>query len=149
MKLEDEIKQSKFTSSRQKVLVNIIFTANWVNARLSDIIKSHQITLQQYNVLRILRGKYPKSANPGEIKAVMLDKNPDLTRLCDRMCTQGLISRNIDEVNRRKMNICITDKGLEVLEQIDPEIHKIEQMMVHLQDAESEQLSDLLDRLRG
>ncbi len=149
MKLEDEIKQSKFTSSQQKVLVNIIFTANWVNARLSDIIKSHNITLQQYNVLRILRGKYPKWANPGEIKAVMLDKNPDLTRLCDRMCVQGLISRTIDEANRRKMNICITDKGLEVLEQIDPEIHKIEQMMVHLQDAEAEHLSDLLDRLRG
>jgi DNA-binding MarR family transcriptional regulator len=129
--------------------VNIIFTANWVNARLSDIIKSHQITLQQYNVLRILRGKYPKSANPGEIKAVMLDKNPDLTRLCDRMCTQGLISRSIDEVNRRKMNICITDKGLKVLEQIDPEIQKIENSMVHLQDSESGQLSDLLDKMRG
>jgi DNA-binding MarR family transcriptional regulator len=149
MKLEDEIKQSKFNSPQQKVLVNIIFTANWVNARLSDIIKSHQITLQQYNVLRILRGKYPKSANPGEIKAVMLDKNPDLTRLCDRMCTQGLISRSIDEVNRRKMNICITDKGLKVLEQIDPEIQKIENSMVHLQDSESGQLSDLLDKMRG
>lgn len=149
MKLEDEIKQSKFNSPQQKVLVNIIFTANWVNARLSDIIKSHQITLQQYNVLRILRGKHPKSANPGEIKAVMLDKNPDLTRLCDRMCTQGLISRSIDEVNRRKMNICITDKGLKVLEQIDPEIQKIENSMVHLQDSESGQLSDLLDKMRG
>ncbi|MBM3921164.1 MAG: MarR family transcriptional regulator [Sphingomonadales bacterium] len=149
MKLEDEIKQSKFNSLHQKVLVNIIFTANWVNAKLSDIIKSHNITLQQYNVLRILRGKYPKSANPGEIKAVMLDKNPDLTRLCDRMCTQGLISRNIDEVNRRKMNICITDKGLKVLEQIDPEIQKIENSMVHLQDSESGQLSDLLDKMRG
>jgi len=149
MKLEDEIKQGKFNSPQQKVLVNIIFTANWVNARLSDIIKSHQITLQQYNVLRILRGKYPKSANPGEIKAVMLDKNPDLTRLCDRMCTQGLISRSIDEVNRRKMNICITDKGLKVLEQIDPEIQKIENSMVHLQDSESGQLSDLLDKMRG
>jgi DNA-binding MarR family transcriptional regulator len=149
MKLEDEIKQSKFNSPQQKVLVNIIFTANWVNARLSDIIKSHQITLQQYNVLRILRGKYPKSANPGEIKAVMLDKNPDLTRLCDRMCTQGLISRSIDEVNRRKMNICITEKGLKVLEQIDPEIQKIENSMVHLQDSESGQLSDLLDKMRG
>ncbi|MFM7765893.1 MAG: MarR family winged helix-turn-helix transcriptional regulator [Sphingomonadales bacterium] len=149
MKLEDEIKQSKFNSLHQKVLVNIIFTANWVNAKLSDIIKSHNITLQQYNVLRILRGKYPKSANPGEIKAVMLDKNPDLTRLCDRMCTQGLISRNIDEVNRRKMNICITDKGLKVLEQIDPEIQKLENSMVHLQDSESGQLSDLLDKMRG
>lgn len=149
MKLEDEIKQGKFTSAQQKVLVNIIFTANWVNAQLRNIIKEHSITLQQYNVLRILRGKYPKWANPGEIKAVMLDKNPDLTRLCDRMCDQGLISRAVDEVNRRKMNICITEKGLKVLEQIDPEIHKIEQKMVHIQDTEAEQLSELLDRLRG
>lgn len=149
MKLEDEIKQSRFTSAQQKALVNIIFTANWANARLREIIKTHHLTLQQYNVLRILRGKYPKSANPGEIKAVMLDKNPDLTRLCDRMCTQGLISRTIDEVNRRKMNICITDKGLKVLEQTDPEVHKLEPLIINLADAEAEKLSDLLDKLRS
>lgn len=149
MKLEDEIKQTRFTSAQHKALVNIIFTANWANARLREIIKTHHITLQQYNVLRILRGKYPKSANPGEIKSVMLDKNPDLTRLCDRMCKQGLISRTIDEVNRRKMNICITEKGLKVLEQTDPEVHKLEPLMVHLGDADAEQLSDLLDKLRG
>jgi len=79
----------------------------------------------------------------------MLDKNPDLTRLCDRMCVQGLISRTVDEVNRRKMNICITEKGLKVLEQTDPEVHKLEPLMVHLGDTEAEQLSDLLDKLRG
>lgn len=149
MKLEDEIKQSKFTTAQQKALVNIIFTANWAHGRMRDIIKPYNITLQQYNVLRILRGKYPKAANPGEIKAVMLDKNPDLTRLCDRMCSQGLISRTIDEVNRRKVNICITEKGLDVLEQTDPEIHDFELSIVKLSDTDSEKLSDLLDKLRG
>jgi DNA-binding MarR family transcriptional regulator len=148
MKLEDEIKQSRFTSAQQKAMVNIIFTANWATAKLRDIIKVHNITLQQYNVLRILRGKYPKAANPGEIKAVMLDKNPDLTRLCDRMSRQGLISRSVDEVNRRKMNICITEKGLKVLEQTDPAFRDLELALVNLKDSEAERLSDLLDKLR-
>ena len=149
MKLEDEIKQSRFTSARQKAMVNILFTANWINAKSREIFKTHNITLQQYNVLRILRGKYPKAANPGEIKAVMLDKNPDLTRLCDRMCSLGLISREIDPVNRRKMNIIITEKGLEVLKQIDPEMMKLDIDIINLAEAEASKLSDMLDKLRG
>jgi DNA-binding MarR family transcriptional regulator len=78
----------------------------------------------------------------------MLDKNPDLTRLCDRMSRQGLISRSVDEVNRRKMNICITEKGLKVLEQTDPAFRDLELALVNLKDSEAERLSDLLDKLR-
>lgn len=149
MKFEDEIKQKKFSSETQKVLLNIMFTSNWINNNFRDIFKPYGITQQQYNVLRILRGRYPKPANPTEIKEVMLDKNPDLTRLCDRMCANGWISRDIDKKNRRKMNIRITDEGLSLLEKIAPEIEKGEKAFRHFTDEECALLSDLLDKFRG
>ena len=149
MKLEDEIKQTRFESGGQKAVINVIFTANWINSRFRNIFKTYDLTLQQYNVLRILRGKYPESANPGEIKEVMLDKNPDLTRLCDRMCNLGLITRTVDKDNRRKMNITITQKGLDTLEQATPELNKLEKELVSISESEANVLSDLLDKLRG
>lgn len=149
MKLEDEIKQTRFESGGQKAVINVIFTANWINSQFRNIFKTYDLTLQQYNVLRILRGKYPKSANPGEIKEVMLDKNPDLTRLCDRMCNLGLITRTVDKDNRRKMNIKITQKGLDMLEQAAPELDKLEKELVNISESEANVLSDLLDKLRG
>ena len=149
MKLEDEIKQTRFESGGQKAVINVIFTANWINSQFRNIFKTYDLTLQQYNVLRILRGKYPKSANPGEIKEVMLDKNPDLTRLCDRMCNLGLITRTVDKDNRRKMNITITQKGLDILEQATPELNKLEKELVNISESEANLLSDLLDKLRG
>lgn len=149
MKLEEEIRQSKFESMHQKAVLNVIFTANWINGRFRDIFKPYDLTPQQYNVLRILRGRHPQSANPGEIKDVMLDKNPDLTRLCDRLCKVGMITRTVNKNNRRKMNIKITDKGLEVLAQIDPEMRRLQESMVFISEDESSHLSDLLDKMRG
>ena len=149
MKLEEEIRQSKFESMHQKAVLNVIFTANWINSRFRDIFKPYDLTPQQYNVLRILRGRHPQSANPGEIKDVMLDKNPDLTRLCDRLCKVGMITRTVNKNNRRKMNIKITDKGLEVLAQLDPEMRRLQESMVFISEEESASLSDLLDKMRG
>lgn len=149
MKLEDEIRQARFTSSKQKATLNIIFTAAWINTRIRDLLKPYDLTPQQYNVLRILKGRHPNSANPGEIKEVMLDKNPDLTRLCDRLSKSGLISRTIDRSNRRKMNIRISEKGMNMLETLQPIMQSVDNSLLTLSDKESEALSDLLDKLRG
>ncbi len=148
MKFEEEIKQSKFDSSTQKAVLNVMFTSNWINAHFRDVFKPYDLTPQQYNVLRILRGKHPKSANPGEIKEVMLDKNPDLTRLCDRLCKLDLITRGVDKTNRRKINIKISDAGLELLKTLDPKIKKMQSSMKSLTEDEANQLSDLLDKMR-
>jgi DNA-binding MarR family transcriptional regulator len=148
VKFEEEIKQSKFDSSTQKAVLNVMFTSNWINALFRDVFKPYDLTPQQYNVLRILRGKHPKSANPGEIKEVMLDKNPDLTRLCDRLCKLDLITRGVDKTNRRKINIKISDAGLELLKTLDPKIKKMQSSMKSLTEDEANQLSDLLDKMR-
>jgi DNA-binding MarR family transcriptional regulator len=149
LKIEEEIKQSKFVSPVHKAIVNLMFTNGWFENQLRDVFKDHQLTNQQYNVLRILRGKYPESLNPSEIKAVMIDKNPDLTRLCDRLSTMGLIDRCIDGENRRKMNIKINEKGLEILEKIDPAMDAFHLSINNISEKEAEQLSQLLDKMRG
>ena len=148
MKIEDELKQSKFRSNQHKAVVNIMFTYSWISDRFREIFKDFQLTAQQYNVLRILRGAYPDAMNPNQIKTVMIDKNPDLTRLCDRLVVLGYIERCVNSDNKRKMNIKIVEKGLEILEKIDPLMIELEQSIFGLDETESYQLSELLDKLR-
>lgn len=149
MKLEDAIKQKKFESPQVKAMLNIMYTSNWLIGEFRDIYKPYGITPQQYNVLRILRGKHPESVNPSEIKEVMLDKNPDITRLCDRLLSMGLIGRSINSENRRKMNIVITAQGLELLNQIAPLLLDRQQLILNRANIDFGLLSDLLDDLRG
>jgi DNA-binding MarR family transcriptional regulator len=149
LKLEEEIRQQKFESPMQKAVLNIIFTSNWINGSFREFFKSSGITQQQYNVLRILRGRFPDSANPSDIKLVMLDKNPDLTRLCDRLCAAGFVKRTIDKENRRKMNIVISEKGLELLASLDTRMNQEQAKFTNISPTDAEMLSDLLDKFRG
>jgi DNA-binding MarR family transcriptional regulator len=149
LEIEKEIKQSSFQSNLHKAVVNVIYTEGWISSVFRDIFKNYKITSQQYNVLRILRGRFPDSINPSEIKSVMIDKNPDLTRLCDRLLIMGLIDRFIDAENKRKVNIKINEKGLTVLKEIDPIMSEFTNQKFHLDENEAELLSSLLDKLRG
>ncbi len=148
LKIEDELKQNRFRSNQHKAVVNVMFTNAWISDRFRYIFRDFQLTAQQYNVLRILRGAYPQAMNPNQIKAVIIDKNPDLTRLCDRLVALGYIARCIDPENKRKMNIRIVDKGLDILERIDPLMDELEKAIFGLDEMESQLLSDLLDKLR-
>lgn len=149
MRIEDEIKQYRFESQAQKAMINIIFTAGWLQDQTRGLLKSYSLTLQQYNVLRILRGRHPECAYPNEIKAVMLDKNPDLTRLCDRLEVNGWITRELDIDNRRKVKLHITEKGLEVLAELDPQMRSNTKEFLKLNEEEASALSTLLDKMRG
>jgi DNA-binding MarR family transcriptional regulator len=149
LKIEQAIKQKKFESDAQKAYLNILYTASWLQSESRDLYKKHGITSQQYNVLRILRGQYPNHANPKYIKDVMLDKNPDLTRLCDRLLKLGLIARAACPENRRKMNIGITEQGLALLEKIDPEVSNYFEQIAGQGQVNFALLSDLLDSMRG
>lgn len=149
MKLEDAIKQKKFDSPMHKATVNLMYTANWLHGEFRDLFKSFDITHQQYNVLRILRGVYPACLNPTEIKEVMLDKNPDITRLCDRLLLMGLINRAIDKENRRKMKIVITEKGMLLLLEIEPVIKsRITDLFAKVR-VDYDQFNEMLDAMRG
>ncbi len=150
MKIEQAIKQSKFENAYHKVVVNLIYTATKIKEKQADIFKKNGLVIQHFNALRIIRGRYPNSISPGEIKEVMIEKANDLTRLLDKLVAMELICRNICPVNRRKMDIIITDKGQQLLKELEiPMKIALEQIKLHITEEEAEQLSNMLDKIRG
>ncbi len=149
MKIEEEIKQKAFKSNFQKAFINIMFTESWLRNENKKFFKAFDITAQQFNVLRILRGKHPETLSAGEVKSVMIDKTPDLTRLLDRLQKKGLITRKMDSLNRRLLCIGISKAGLDLLAEITPIIEAQMQALNRLTEEEAQQLSDLLDKFRG
>ncbi|WP_256012419.1 MarR family winged helix-turn-helix transcriptional regulator [Desertivirga xinjiangensis] len=148
MDLDKEI-QSKFESEYQKVVVNIVYTYGWVTSILKKRLSKHQITLQQFNILRILRGQYPKPATINLLKDRMLDKMSDASRIVDRLVQKGLVVRNINQKDRRAVDIIISEKGLEILKKIDPIITPDEILKQNIAEEDVFLLNSLLDKLRG
>jgi DNA-binding MarR family transcriptional regulator len=149
VKIEEAILTSQFSNLHEKAIVNIIFTANAVQDALKMIIKPYGISLPQYNVLRILNGRKKGYATCGDLKAVMLDKNPDVTRLCDKLVDKHLISRHCNAKNKRQILLQISDKGEEVLAQINPKIYAFYEQLNALNQNDIAQLSDSLDAIRN
>jgi DNA-binding MarR family transcriptional regulator len=149
LKLEDEIKQTKFTSMRQKAMLNLIFTVNWLQNKQQDFFKPFGITSQQYNILRILRGQRPSAISATEIKSRMLDKNSDVSRLLDRLIQKNLIEKKTCPSDKRATDVSITDQGMELLNSIDTEQKKMDDFTSSLTEEEAALLSDLLDKARG
>jgi len=149
LKIEDEINQSKFNSAQEKAIVNIIYTANAIEDAFKKALKVHGISLPQYNVLRILKGRKDGHATCGDLKDVMLDKNPDITRLCDKLVEKKLILRNNNKTNRRQILLKISDKGIQALEEINPMFELVNINLRSVDDTELLQLSDILDKVRA
>ena len=149
MKIEEVIRQGKPMTPLQKVMINLMYTYHWQMERSGELFKSFGLTSQQYNVLRILKGRHPEAVSVGEVKAVMLDKNPDLTRLCDRLIQKELIKRDLNDQNRREVLLQITPCGLELLHKIEPVMKEAAKTWETLSPEEAETLSNLLDKLRG
>jgi DNA-binding MarR family transcriptional regulator len=150
MIIEEEIKQTKFKSIHQKVILNLLFTANWIENKQRELFEPFGITGQQYNILRILRGQYPNRINGAEIRSRMLDKNSDVSRLLDRLISKNLIDRTSCPNDKRASHIGISDTGLLLLKQLDTEIERSEKKILpHLSKEELTLLSNLLDRGRG
>jgi len=148
MKIEEEILQPRFTSPNQKAVVNLMFTAGWLASKHQDFFKAYGITSQQYNILRILRGQYPQSISATEIKARMLDKNSDVSRLLDRLIAKNMIEKKASQSDKRASDVFITQAGLDLLSAIQLRQEELEGIMVLTPD-EATQLSDLLDKCRG
>ena len=149
MKLEAEIVKRKFQNEYHKAVVNIVFTYNWLVEEQLKQLKPYDISLQQYNILRILRGQHPKPASVKLIKARMLDKMPDVSRLVEKLRVKGLVDRFICPEDRRHVDVNITEKGLELLTKLDPKEKEIEKFLSNLNEQEIEHLNFYLDKLRG
>lgn len=149
MKLEEEIVQKKFNSEYHKAIVNIIFTYNWLTEKQVKILKPFDITIQQYNILRILRGQHPDPVNIKLIKSRMLDKMSDVSRLVEKLRIKEFADRKICPSDRRNVDVYITQKGLTLLSDLDPQEKEIENLLTGLNSEEIKQLNFYLDKLRG
>ena len=131
----------------QKALLNLLFTSNWINNKQQDFFKPFGITLQQFNILRILKGQHPRSISGTAIKGRMLDKNSDISRLLDRLITKGLIEKKTCNKDKRASDVYITNEGLTLLGKITKA--QKDDHVLDLTEREAILLSDLLDKARG
>ncbi|GAA5041377.1 MarR family transcriptional regulator [Marivirga lumbricoides] len=149
MKLEEEIKQFKFENEKQKAILNIIYTANWISSIQHKIFKKHKITAPQYNVLRILRGKYPDPLTVSSIQERMLDKMSNASRLVDKLVEKNYAERSTCLYDRRQVDVVITEKGQKLLKLIEPELNTFHDDNMILSEKDAEQVNLALDKIRG
>lgn len=148
-RIEDEIKQTKFRSEGQKLIINLIYTYNQISGQMASTLQPHGLTMQQYNILRILKGQYPNPSTNNLVKDRMLDRNSDVTRLIDRMIRNGLVTRTSCEKDRRRVDILITQQGLDVLEAIQARESDLDLIAQRLPEESQRAMNAMLDTLRG
>lgn len=149
MKIEEIIKSNSPVSIEKRTVLNIMFTQNVIADAFNDILKSFDLSVEQFNVLRILRGQKGKPANMCVIQERMIAKTSNTTRLVDKLLLKDLVIREVCEENRRKMEITITEKGLKLLAELDPKIEAHETLFsTNLTSEELENLNNLLEKYR-
>ncbi|MBO0936224.1 MarR family transcriptional regulator [Fibrella sp. HMF5335] len=149
MRIEDEIKQETFRSPLHRLLVNLMFTNNWLCDSQMRLLKPYDVTLPQYNVLRILRGQHPKPVKINDITERMLDKMSNASRLVDKLVGKKLVLRNECPSDRRAVDVVITEKGLALLKQIDVAQEGWERQFDGYTEPNADQLNALIDDFRS
>ncbi len=148
MQIDKEI-QSKFDDNYHRATVNLVFTYGWLANVMREQFEKYNITQQQYNVLRILRGQGSKPATVNLLKERMLDKMSDASRIVDRLVQKQLVTRCTNNKDRRAVDIRISEEGLGILSRLDIELKTSDVFKNHLTEEEAAQLSALLDKMRG
>lgn len=149
MKIDDEIK-GRFRNEYHRGIINLTYTLNQLNYQFLQFLKKHNVTQQQYNVLKVLRGfRSEAPVSIGFIKDRMLDKNSDVSRIVDKLYERGLVSRCEKSTDRRQKDVDISDKGLELLSSMDECEKQVDTLLSNLTEDEVKQLNTLLDKIRG
>jgi DNA-binding MarR family transcriptional regulator len=149
MHLESELKLKQFKTAEERTIVNIIYTAYRINDRLSCLLAPFKISIQQYNILRILRGQYPEHASVSLLKERMMDKNSGVSRLVEKLRLKGLVSRCDHKADRRRADIIILPAGLKMLEEIHHQLLLLHRSARILSPDHQASLNRYLDKLRA
>ncbi|MCT8340793.1 MarR family transcriptional regulator [Flavobacteriaceae bacterium TK19130] len=150
MKIEDAIKASKEMPLPTKTIINLMYTSRIVEEQVAQELKPFDLSIQQYNVLRILRGQKDAPANLSTINERMVDRSSNTTRLVDKLITKGWVRRQVCKQNRRKVEIFITGEGKELLAELDSITEANNAAIIeNLKSEELQQLNSLLDALRS
>ena len=148
MSLEEQIKQASFANLAEKAFVNISFTQSYLSSEINTSFKEHNVSIQQYNVMRILKGQDPKPVSMNDISDRMIDKMSNASRLVEKLRTKELIKREQCLFEKRQLDICLTEKGKKMLKLLTDKINAIIADHSHLSEEEFMQLNSLLDKLR-
>ena len=149
MGIEKDIHQVKFKNARQKAMINLMYTYGWVMEHIKNFLSAEDITHQQYNILRILRGAYPEPLSTLQIRERMLDKMSDTSRIVARLVVKGLVKKVVCAKDKRLVDVTISEKGQKLLKSLDASANQLEETMNNLTEKESELLSSLLDKIRN
>jgi DNA-binding MarR family transcriptional regulator len=149
LKIEEEIKQEKFANEFEKLIVNLLFTSSWLVSKQNDLMKPYGLSVQQFNILRILKGQYPKSASVNLLIERMLDKNSNASRLVDKLKTKNLVLRSECPSDRRKVDVLISVKGLKLLNELSSKMDTLSLGSLGITNDEAQKINVLLDKLRN
>jgi len=147
MKLEDAIKSSKFADEKHKAVINILYTAWWLKNSFSAAIKKEDITVEQYNVMRILKGKHPEAMCVKDIGSRIIEKNSNVPRIIDRLVLKTLAHRTPSKADKRETLVSLTEKGLKILQRATVVMDQV-QNDAGLDEKEATQLNELLEKMR-
>ncbi len=149
MGIEKDINQSVFRNEHQKALINIIYTHNWMMEKMKAMFGKEDLTPQQFNILRILRGALPEPLSTLQIRNRMLDKMSDTSRIVDRLVAKGLAKKTTCREDKRLVDVTITPKGKKILEKFDEMEEEMDSLMGHISSDEAKTLNGILDRMRN
>ena len=148
MGIDQDIQQASFRNPHQKAAINLIYTLSWMREKTKAIFDEEDITPQQFNILRILRGSFPQPLSTLQIRERMLEKMSDTSRIVDRLITKGLVKKLTCKNDRRLVDVIISDKGKKLLDRLDTRQDEIDGVMSNLSEKDANILSDLLDKIR-
>ncbi len=144
--IDEEIK-NQFPNNKIRLIANVMFTANWMNGLFTEQLRPFDLSMQQFNILRILRGAGDWIAMT-EVKNRMVEKSPNATRMVDKLINKQLVERQRSDSDRRVVYIRLTKKGALLLEEIDQQDNEAIRFIEHITDEEAGQVSEILDKLR-
>lgn len=148
MSIEKEINQQRFRNEHQKAAINLIYTFNWMSEKIKTFFDEHDITPQQFNILRILRGAQ-KPLSTLQIRERMLDKMSDTSRIVDRLLKKSLVKKTTCDADKRLVDIIITKKGEKLLETLDERNAEMDAVLNGISEEEAKTLNHLLDKIRS
>lgn len=148
MKLEEALKTDRFKNESHKATLNILYTAYWFKTHLNSVMKTYGITAEQFNVMRILKGKHPEAMCVKDIGSRMLENNSNVPRIIDRLLLKKLVKRTTSKLDKRETLISLTNSGKEQLTQISEAVEMKTSDIIGLENEEAIQLNLLIERLR-
>jgi DNA-binding MarR family transcriptional regulator len=148
VKLEQAIKSTKFRNEVHKAGLNILYTAWWLKTVMSKELKEYGLTHEQYNVLRILKGKHPEQICVREIACRMIEKNSNVPRIIDRLEIKKLVKRTTSNADKRETVIVLTQAGINILQHSTDKINKLIDKTIVIEEKRASELNEILEEIR-